>query len=67
MKLHEEYTQLVRKLLKYDQEYHVDGTPSVSDARYDFLIRKLRKIEEKHPDWIVPESPTQRVGYLHSE
>jgi DNA ligase (NAD+) len=36
--------------------------PEVPDAEYDRMLRELKALEEKHPDLVVPESPTQRVG-----
>src|SRR2546423_233133 len=36
--------------------------PVISDVAYDALYRELRDIEAAHPDWIVPESPTQRIA-----
>jgi DNA ligase (NAD+) len=42
--------------------YYVLDDPEVADAEYDQLIRELVEIEEKHPELITPDSPTQRVG-----
>ena len=42
--------------------YHVLNDPGVTDAMYDGLMDELRKIEEKNPELITPESPTQRVA-----
>ena len=53
----------LRKLIgQYSYEYHVDDTPSVSDAVYDSLFGELKQIEADHPELITPDSPTQRVG-----
>jgi DNA ligase (NAD+) len=46
----------------HDHRYHVLDDPSISDAEYDRLFRELREIEAEHPEWVVPDSPTQRVG-----
>jgi DNA ligase (NAD+) len=46
----------------YSYEYHVNDTPSVSDAVYDSLFNEIKKIESEHPELITPDSPTQRVG-----
>jgi DNA ligase (NAD+) len=46
----------------HDYLYYVKNEPSVSDAEYDELMRRLRAIEEHHPQLITPDSPTQRVG-----
>lgn len=55
-------TELRELLNTYSYEYHVLDAPSVSDAVYDGLMRELKDIESHHPELIVPDSPTQRVG-----
>ena len=53
----------LRDLLNnYSYQYYVLDEPSVSDAVYDSLFTELKKIESEHPDLIVSDSPTQRVG-----
>lgn len=53
----------LRKLMQsYSYEYYVLDSPSATDAVYDGLMRELKAIEEKHPDLVTPDSPTQRVG-----
>jgi DNA ligase (NAD+) len=42
--------------------YHVDDAPEIEDAAYDALYDELVALEEKHPDLVTPDSPTQRVG-----
>jgi len=42
--------------------YHVMDAPEISDAEYDALLTELRDLEQAHPEWITPDSPTQRVG-----
>ncbi len=51
----------------HNYRYHVLDDPVISDAEYDRLLVELRQIEDAHPDWITPDSPTQRVGGLLSE
>jgi len=46
----------------HDYEYYVKNAPSVSDAEYDELMRRLRAIEADFPELITPDSPSQRVG-----
>ena len=43
-------------------QYYVLDAPTVPDAEYDRLFRELQAIENEHPDWLTPDSPTQRVG-----
>lgn len=53
----------LRELInKYSREYHVNDTPSVSDAVYDSLFAELKKLEAEYPELITSDSPTQRVG-----
>ncbi|HSI53172.1 MAG TPA: NAD-dependent DNA ligase LigA, partial [Ramlibacter sp.] len=42
--------------------YYVLDEPEVPDAEYDRLFRELQELEEKHPELLTPDSPTQRVG-----
>lgn len=59
----EERIKELRELLnRYSYEYHVNDTPSVSDAVYDGLLSELKKIESEYPHLVAPDSPTQRVG-----
>lgn len=53
---------LKEKLRHYEYEYYVLDAPSISDANYDLLYRELLDIEHAHPEWITPDSPSQRVG-----
>jgi DNA ligase (NAD+) len=46
----------------HNRHYYVDDDPQVSDAQYDRLMAELRALESTHPDWVTPDSPTQRVG-----
>ena len=53
----------IKKLLnQYSYEYYALDQPSVSDAVYDSLMDELKNLEAAHPEWITPDSPTQRVG-----
>ena len=54
--------ELVELLNRYAYEYYTKDTPSVSDSEYDRLYRELVELETAHPDEILPESPTHRVG-----
>jgi DNA ligase (NAD+) len=56
------YEELKELLNAYSYQYHVLDEPSVSDAVYDGLMRELKAIESKHPEFVTPDSPTQRVG-----
>ena len=56
------YQALVRELGEHDRRYYVEMAPSISDVEYDRLYRELRDLEAAHPDWIDPDSPSQRVA-----
>jgi len=53
----------VREQLRHHEYlYYVLDAPEISDAEYDTLMRELQALEQKHPELITPDSPTQRVG-----
>lgn len=54
--------ELVELLNRYNYEYYVLDSPSVSDFEYDMLLRELEELERLYPEDILPDSPTQRVG-----
>lgn len=64
METREAYEALCREILEHDRRYYVDAEPVISDFEYDKLLEKLRAIEAAHPDWVLPWSPTQRVGHV---
>ncbi len=57
------YKALVDELLEHDRRYYVEAAPIISDLAYDRLYKELVELEAAHPAWIVPHSPTQRVGH----
>ncbi len=57
-----EYLKLVETIRSHDRHYYLECQPIISDYAYDQLYRKLKEIEAEHPSWILPSSPTQRVG-----
>ncbi len=54
--------RLREQIREHDHRYYVLAMPTLSDAKYDRLLRELRKLEEAHPELHSPDSPTQRVG-----
>jgi len=56
------YISIQKIIRSHDYEYYILDDPSISDHAYDELFRELKQIEFEHPDWITPESPSQRVG-----
>jgi DNA ligase (NAD+) len=47
---------------RYGDLYYNQDAPEISDFEYDAIIQEIRQIEAAHPEWIRPDSPTQRVG-----
>ncbi len=54
--------ELVKELNEHSYRYYVLDDPSISDYEYDMKLRELEELEAAHPEFITPESPTQRVG-----
>lgn len=54
--------KLVALLNKYNYEYYALDEPTVTDSEYDRLMQELIILENKHPEWKLPDSPTERVG-----
>src|SRR5579885_2925904 len=53
----------LREILRHHEyQYYVLDQPEISDQEYDDLMRRLRALEEAHPELVTPDSPTQRVG-----
>lgn len=53
----------LRKNLNYhNKKYYVDAAPEISDFEYDQLMNELIKLENEHPEYEDPNSPTKRVG-----
>lgn len=54
--------KLKQRIAELNYAYYVLDNPLISDAQYDELYQQLVEIESCHPEWITPDSPTQRVG-----
>ena len=50
------------ELRRHEHLYYVLDAPEITDAEYDRLLRELKALEEAHPEFASPDSPTQRVG-----
>ncbi len=53
---------LREQLRHHEYRYYVLDEPEWSDAQYDAAMNQLRALEAAHPEWVTPDSPTQRVG-----
>src|SRR5437899_1216592 len=58
---------LREKIRQHEYRYYVLDDPEISDAEFDRLMNKLKKLEAEHPELVTPDSPTQRVGGKHRE
>ena len=56
------YAWLKEELASLDHAYYVLDDPILPDVEYDKLYRELLAIEKDHPDWVTPDSPSQRVS-----
>jgi len=57
-----EIEELREKLRYHEYRYYVLDEPEISDAAYDRMMERLRKLEAAHPELVTPDSPTVRVG-----
>ena len=56
------YQSLKKKIQLFSQQYYTYDSPTISDHEFDELYRELKSIEEKNPNFIEPDSPTQLIG-----
>ncbi len=54
--------ELRQRINYHNYRYYVLDDPEIPDLEYDRLFQELEKIEARHPEWVTPYSPTQRVG-----
>ena len=62
MTVKQDIEDLKQTIHKHDHQYYVKNYPLISDQEYDALLRRLRELETAHPEYVSPDSPTQRVG-----
>jgi DNA ligase (NAD+) len=60
--LEQELQELRDTLRHHEYLYYVEDAPELTDAQYDALMNKLKKMEAEHPELVTPDSPSQRVG-----
>lgn len=61
------YEKLKQEINFHNYRYHVLDDPVIGDGEFDQLLKQLRQIEAEHPDWVAPDSPTQRAGAAPSD
>ena len=54
--------ELRKQIDHHNRLYYVEAKPEISDRDFDRLLDELKSLEEKHPELVTPDSPTQRVG-----
>src|SRR5438067_1997893 len=59
--------ELRDEIRRHDELYYVQDNPEISDRDYDHLMERLRDLEQKHPEFVAPDSPTQRVAGRSAE
>ena len=59
---YEEYLDLVRQVQFHNYRYHALDAPVISDLEFDKLAARLYDVESQHPEWILPDSPSRRMG-----
>jgi len=60
--VHHEWSDLAEQAIAAQFAYHVKDAPTISDAEYDAIVRRLNELEDEYPSLRTPESPTQQVG-----
>jgi DNA ligase (NAD+) len=66
-KIRQELEDLRNQIHFHNFRYNVLDDPLISDVEYDRLMARLKSIEADHPEWVTPDSPSQRVGGTVSE
>lgn len=60
--------ELKRQIEEANYQYYGLDQPTLTDAEYDALLQELIRLEKEHPEWLTPDSPSQRVGgYIAKE
>ncbi len=59
---YKDYIELVDQVKKYDYEYWTLNKPSIEDDAYDMLYSIIQEVESEHPEWTLPDSPTQVIS-----
>lgn len=57
-----EYSALIDTINYHMDKYYNQDTSEISDYEYDQLMIKLKAAEKEHPEWITPDSPSQKIG-----
>jgi len=58
----EKIEKLRAEINRHNRLYYIQDNPEISDAEYDSLMQELKRLEDENPQFLTPDSPTQRVG-----
>lgn len=59
---YEDYKALCEKINYHMDLYYNKNTNEISDYEYDQLMQQLKEAEKEHPEWVTPDSPSQKIG-----
>src|SRR5688572_32086685 len=57
-----EMVRLRAEINRHNDLYYQKAEPEISDFEFDQLLERLKSLEAEHPEFIAPDSPTQRIG-----
>ncbi|MBO6133759.1 MAG: NAD-dependent DNA ligase LigA [Lachnospiraceae bacterium] len=57
-----DYNKLKKEIERHMDLYYNQDSPEIEDSEYDGLMQELKSAEKEHPEWISPDSPTQKIG-----
>jgi DNA ligase (NAD+) len=60
--IRQQIEELRRQIDYHNHKYYVEAAPEISDREFDRLMKQLEELEGQHPEFVTPDSPTQRVG-----
>ncbi len=58
----ERIKEIARQIEAHNVRYYVENQPTIADAEYDALLKELIALEEQYPRYVLPDSPSQRIG-----
>ncbi|MDP2943399.1 MAG: NAD-dependent DNA ligase LigA, partial [Candidatus Omnitrophota bacterium] len=61
-RIKDQIERLREEIRYHDRLYYIENKPKIFDQEYDLLLKKLQRLEKENPEFITPDSPTQRVG-----
>ncbi len=61
-KIRERILYLVSELNEHNYHYYVENNPLISDQEFDKLLQELIDLENKYPEFAIPDSPSKKIG-----